>query len=356
MISERKINKEAILPLLKEVVGSEESLIAPVRNQHDDFLLLPVKEANQVTLDGENTLNSIKEYLLPDCESLFTFEEGIDSIKEVREAESTIAFGLRSCDVSALQLLDRFFARDFKDNYYFDRRDKLTIIHIGCPALLEGCFCTATRTGPFLKDNFDLQLVPLEENFIAQIGSPKGERFVEKYKQYFSPAGESLSRKAGKITEEARAEKPLFNLDAVYDRLKSGQVPRELWADIAARCQSCGLCLFICPTCSCYMVVDRENTRGEKKRTRQWDTCYLRGFTRMAGNHDPVSSNEEMVKRKYNHKLRQQIDEFGMSGCTGCGRCSQACVGNVNWRDNIVKLSHLRCEQAQRHKGTETQS
>ncbi len=353
MISEREIKKEDVLLWLEEIVRGKESLIAPVRNQHDDVLLLPVQEASEVALDFENTGNSIKEYVLPNCESLFAFEEKLDSLKVVKEAESLIAFGLRSCDVSALHLLDSFFGRDFKDNYYFDRRDKLTLISLACPEPFEGCFCTATKTGPFLKENFDLQLVPLEESYLAQVGSPLGERFVDKYKTYFSPADKNSLEEAKGLREKALAGKPCFNLDRVYEQLKAGKVPRELWTDISERCQSCGLCLFICPTCSCYTVVDRENTRGEKRRMRQWDACYFRGFTRMAGNSDPVRSNEEMVQRKYNHKLWQQIDEFGMSGCAGCGRCSRACVGNVNWLDNIVKLTSapvLQCSSPERKK------
>ena len=55
-----------------------------------------------------------------------------------------------------------------------------------------------------------------------------------------------------------------------------------------------------------------------------------------------MRSDEEMVKRKYNHKLLQQIDEFGSSGCTGCGRCNLCCVGNVNWLENIIKIERGR--------------
>ena len=58
----------------------------------------------------------------------------------------------------------------------------------------------------------------------------------------------------------------------------------------------------------------------------------------MVGGQNPIKPKEEMVKRKYYHKLVQQIDEFGMSGCTGCGRCNIVCVGNVNWLANIRKI------------------
>ena len=206
---------------------------------------------------------------------------------------------------------------------------------VACSKLNEQCFCTSTRTGPVLEEGFDIQFVSTGDDYSVQVGSEKGLDFFDKYKAFFGPAAEVDVKQ---LIEEAKKPGVKFELQSVYNNLKEETVKDELWQDIASRCQSCGLCLFLCPTCSCYTVVDAVTPGGESRRSRQWDACYFRGFTRMTGGHDPVQDNEEMVKRKYTHKLLQQIDEFGMSGCTGCGRCNQCCVGNVNWLENIIKI------------------
>jgi ferredoxin len=190
-------------------------------------------------------------------------------------------------------------------------------------------------TGPVLEDGFDIQLVEAGDDYAVQIGSEKGLQLFENHKDRFGPP---LDVDVAAMAEEAKGRDARFDLQKVYMDLKEQRVNEELFEDIGARCQSCGLCLFLCPTCSCYSVTDGQTPGGKNRRARQWDACYFRGFTRMAGGHDPVESRAEMAKRKYFHKLVYNMDEFGTSGCTGCGRCNLVCVGNVNWLDSIIRI------------------
>lgn len=314
-------------------------LLAPTRNEFDDVLFLPVKGAHDICFDYENTINSPKEYFLPDSETIFAFNDASkEDIKLTKNAPDIVLFGARSCDAKAIELLDKFFARTFEDNFYLERRRKTVIISVGCPMLYEDCFCTATRTGPFLKDGFDIQLVPINGGYIAKAGTEKGEALIKLHERYFKEPSVIQKKNAAKVIDKTTAEAPRFDLEKVYANLKSKTLSGELWEDIAQRCQSCGLCLFICPTCGCFTVNDRTTPTGQNRRMRQWDACYFRGFTRLAGGIDPIGTNEEMVKRKYLHKMWQQIDEFGIPGCTGCGRCNKACVGDVNWLQNLVRI------------------
>jgi ferredoxin len=336
VIKSASIKKKSLLKLLEQVTR-QRTLIAPVRDdRYEDVNFLPVGDAAKICFDYENTTTSPKEFFFPQSECMFTFSGASnESIKTADSADEIVVFGIRSCDVKGIELLDKFYERDFEDNYYLDKRRKSLFISVACSELNEQCFCTSTKTGPVLEEGFDIQLIGVGDGYAVQVGSEKGLEFFRKYEAFFGPA---VVLDIKQLLEEAKKPGSKFELQRVYENLKEENVKDELWEDIASRCQSCGLCLFLCPTCSCYTVADIVRPAGESRRSRQWDACYFRGFTRMTGGHDPIRSNEEMVKRKYSHKRLQQMDEFAMSGCTGCGRCNLCCVGNVNWLENIIKI------------------
>ena len=189
-----------------------------------------------------------------------------------------------------------------------------------------------------MEEGFDIQLIPLRNRFYVQLGSKKGASLIKGFQDLFEPIDQKDEKELSKFKNRIKSEKAKFDLDKVYKGLKEERIGFSFWQDIASRCQSCGLCLFICPTCSCFTVNDRQRPSGLQGRVRQWDACYFKGFTRMSGNQNPIVSLEEMMKRKYVHKLCQQIEEFGLPGCTGCGRCNSVCVGNVNWLESIKKI------------------
>lgn len=330
------ITKENLVKLLSKV-AKEKTLVAPVRKDvFGDVDFAFVETGTNICFDYNNTVTSPKEFFSPDCESMFTFEPGANESIRVQDTDSRIIlFGIRSCDVKAIRLLDSFYQRDFEDNYYIDKRKKSLLISIACSELTEQCFCTSTKTGPVLDDGFEIQLISADKCYAVQIGSENGLAFFEEYKSFFADNKKCDIREfAAKI----KTNEPKFELDNVYNLLKTEQIEEPFWDDIADRCQSCGLCLFLCPTCSCFTVTDKITLCGQNRRIRQWDGCYFKGFTRIAGENNVVRNKQEMIKRKYLHKLVHNIDEFGGCGCVGCGRCNLVCVGNVNWLENIKKI------------------
>jgi len=335
-IKNASITREKLLKLLEEV-SKERTLIAPIRNERlGDVNFLPVSDCAEICFDYDNTTTPPKEFFFPQYECMFTFS-GVsnDSIEVADISEEIVLFGVRSCDVKGIELLDKFYERKFEDNYYLSKRRKSVLISVACSELNEQCFCTSTGTGPVLDEGFDIQLVSTGSDYAVQVGSEKGLELFERYNGFFGPAvGVDVKR----LVAEAKKSELKFDLRKVYENLEREKVDGQFWEDMAGRCQSCGLCLFLCPTCSCFSVLDGGMPVGESRRARQWDACYFGGMTRMTGGDNPVGSRSEMMKRKYYHKLVQQIDEFGMSGCTGCGRCNLACVGNVNWLENIIRI------------------
>lgn len=335
-IKNASITKDNLLSLL-DTLSKDKTLIAPVRNDLlEDVNFLPVTGHAQICFDYDNTTTSPKEFFFPQYECMFTFSsDSHDSIEAKDDTEEIVLFGVRACDVKGIELLDKFYERNFEDNYYLSKRQNSVIISLACSELNDQCFCTSTDTGPVLTEGFDIQLISLPDEYAVQVGSEKGLELFEKYQDLFGPP---LELDVSRLLQEAKKTGLKFDRKKVYQNLKQENVDEDLWEDMGQRCQSCGLCLFLCPTCSCYSVTDAQTPLGQSRRSRQWDACYFLSITGMAGGNNPVRNRAQMVKRKYQHKLVQQVDEFDASGCVGCGRCNLACVGNVNWLENIIKI------------------
>ncbi len=335
---ERFISKRDLFKIIGKLL-EDSCLVAPV-NVHGEMVFQEVKSINDIVFEYENCLNSPKDFILLNDEVLFRYDlEKLKVTKKRAAPKDVVIFGVRPCDMRAVGLLDKFFSRKFKDPVYFNKRNNLLIVTLVCDKIGKNCFCASTHSGPYLEDGFDIQLIDIGEGYCLEAESPRGTAFVRRFSNLMSNVNKDKKIQKGKVVKKAIDSKDKdFDLKKVYDNLSNGKVRDELWKDLSQRCQSCGGCLLICPTCSCFYVVDKKIDDKEGQRVRSLDACYYEGFTRMAGHYNPLKSRNIMMKRKFYHKLYQQIDEFGESGCTGCGRCNDICPGNINWLDVIKSM------------------
>jgi ferredoxin len=72
-------------------------------------------------------------------------------------------------------------------------------------------------------------------------------------------------------------------------------------------------------------VDDVTDLAGEEAtRVRRWESCFSLEHSYMNGG--PVRSSAKARYRQWmTHKLASWIDQFGTSGCVGCGRCITWC-------------------------------
>ena len=336
VIVEKYISKPSLMEVLSNLAETSH-LVAPTE-VYGEIVFQEVASIKKIVLDYENCLNAPKDYMLLNDEVFFDYNMKTMKLKKnSKVSQNVVLFGVRGCDMRAIGLLDKFFFRDFKDPLYFEKRENLLIITVMCEMPGKNCFCTSTHSGPYLNDRFDIQLIGIGHGYFLEAGSKKGMDFVEKFAHFMSaPGSDHKSKKKEAINKVSNSEPIKFDLEKVRVNLEKSNDRDELWKDIAQRCQSCGGCLLICPTCSCFYVTDRRIGSDKGTRLRSLDACYYEGLTRMSGGYNPVLSREMMMKRKFYHKLFQQLDEFGESGCTGCGRCNDICPGNVNWL-NVIK-------------------
>jgi ferredoxin len=106
------------------------------------------------------------------------------------------------------------------------------------------------------------------------------------------------------------------------------------WDEVATRCLGCGNCTMVCPTCFCssvHDVTDLAAPAGEVRVTREqrWDSCFSLDHSFVHGG--PVRSTlADRYRQWLTHKLSTWWDQFGRSGCVGCGRCITWCPVGID--------------------------
>jgi ferredoxin len=236
--------------------------------------------------------------------------------------------GARSCDLHAIAVQDRIL-RDgpYADPSYVARRADTFVIAVQCGRAGGTCFCVSMETGPRATSGFDLALTELLDDgghrFVVELGTTAGGAILERIAHARADradvdAAERVVRETAAHmgrTLDTRGIKELFYRNLEHPR----------WDDVASRCLACTNCTLVCPTCFCSTVEDTTDLEGDvAERVQRWDSCFTLGHSHLHGGSEHAS-----IKSRYRqwltHKLASWIDQFGTSGCVGCGRCITWC-------------------------------
>jgi formate hydrogenlyase subunit 6/NADH:ubiquinone oxidoreductase subunit I len=257
----------------------------------------------------------------------------------VSPVEPFALFGLRACEVAAVAYLDRFFA---DDPFYERRRAHALLVGANCLAACPGGFCEAVGAGPFAHGGCDLVLTPLSDGRVfVETGTTRGDDLLTAVGPAARPADGADVAARDRAEARARATfaaRGLDDLRRAIARIDAGDVTGVEWQAVGAACFACTGCTNLCPTCSCFAVVDEPHDGGGV-RTRQWDSCLLEGFQREASGHHPAPRPGDRVRRFWYHKLsRDFVPRGGRIGCVGCGRCDVTCPGAIGARQVLGRL------------------
>jgi formate hydrogenlyase subunit 6/NADH:ubiquinone oxidoreductase subunit I len=325
-MTERVLADRAAVDALRRALGRER-VVLEVRRDGGEPDWRPASLDSPFDWSAPMPLAGAKRFFFAPVETLLRWRD--DTIEEASAAVAPFAlFGVRACDLTAIAYQDHFFAAD---PWYARRRAAALLVGLDCLAACAGGFCVEVDAGPFAHGGFDLNLTPLDgDRVILTVGSARGREALSV--AGIAPADVSDSAAAAFDAAEARARATFparpFVARAVA-RLDAGEIAGDEWQALGPACFACTGCTSLCPTCSCFTVVDQPDRTGGV-RTRQWDSCLLEGFQREASGHHPAPRAGDRVRRFWTHKLsRDFVPGFGRVGCVGCGRCDVTCPGSI---------------------------
>ncbi|MBX3422280.1 MAG: 4Fe-4S dicluster domain-containing protein [Pirellulaceae bacterium] len=337
-----------------EVVGPRVDQQAIVYDQVDRVDQLPVgwtdvQEPGQYRLQRRDDdaifgyvvgPHSWKKYLFPPLQQLMTSKKTADgwTMHELPIAERRFALlGVRACELAAIAIQDRVFMNgEYCDPVYSQRRQALLIIAVNCTQAASTCFCTSMNTGPRCTAGFDLALTEIDSGFLVEVATERGQDIARQLPLRAASEHELSAAQAARQRAVDQIQRHMPTED-IHDKLLS-RLEHPQWSDVAQRCLGCANCTLVCPTCFCHSVDEvTDLTDQQVVRQRRWDSCFNFDFSHASG-----GSVRGDIRSRYRqwltHKLASWIDQFGSSGCVGCGRCITWCPVGIDLTQEVATL------------------
>lgn len=338
-----KVMPKHLLKAWVDHLRSKFRVVGP-KSQQGQYVWGDIDDVDDLAIDYSASILPAKKYFLPPREELFQFNAQSMEMSAKIEVVPTVVFGLHTCDLHAIMLMDKVNATGFADQHYMARRRETYLVSIECgtPCTTKA-FCKSMGTYT-LPEEYDVHLTDLGDRYIVDLGSEKGERLFEGCSVLWSPLEDDLKR-----LNEVMAEKwPRFEHKLDFDvtelpnvLAKTSQSP--VWDEIGEKCLACGQCTQVCPTCFCFDVVDEIDLNLEKgKRIRVWDSCLLEKFAVVAGGHNFRTARAKRLRHRFFRKGKYQYEAYGVLGCVGCGRCSTACPVDITPDGTFNALYRLK--------------
>ena len=284
-----------------------------------------------------------KRYLYPPRETLFTArleEQGFEIQPGARTTTAYAFLGVRACELAAIAVQDRVFMEGpFADAGYRARRELAFLAAVNCGQAAATCFCSSMKTGPRAHTGFDLALTELLDEghrFLVEAGSDKGAEVLAELET--SAAGEADLAASREVTSRAESQMGRHLETEGLPELIARNREHPRWDNVAERCLTCGNCTLVCPTCFCSSVEDATDLTGiEARRERRWDSCFNQEFSYVVGG-SVRPSGWSRYRQWFSHKLSTWHDQFGSSGCVGCGRCITWCPVGIDITEEAAAI------------------
>ena len=288
--------------------------------------------------------HSWKRFLHPPIARLWQAkrDENGFSIVEHQETVEPLAFiGVRACELRAIAIHDRVFLDgQYADEAYRMRRDHAFIVAVNCGQAGGTCFCVSMDAGPKAEAGYDLALTELVEEdrhiFVVEIGSAAGRGLIAKLPHRHATEAEiaAADRIVGRTKDQMGRS---LDTDGLKELLQANP-NHSRWDEVAERCLTCGNCTNVCPTCFCTTIDDATDLSGNTaERVRRWDSCFTLDFSYIHGG-NVRSSARSHYRQWMTHKLAHWVDQFGSSGCVGCGRCITWCPVGIDITEEAAAI------------------
>lgn len=336
MLNEKLLPKNRLTDWLREM-ESRYTLLGPVEGADGP------PEFRRVTADCELVLNnrrfavSPKEAVLPRCETLFKVDPGKPEPEistALGESAPALLMGLKPCDMRSLEVLDKVFLDGrFQDPYYARRREKLVTAAYVCESKRWSCFCSSVGDPVEWAAVADVCLTDVGDAYVFTANTPAGESLIAG--AAFEDVPPEAKERRDQVHEALRSAEASYPSADVAARVDWDE---PSWEAIAEKCLGCGVCSYMCPTCTCFDIQDETGPGNVVERYRVRDTCQFCDFTKMGHGHNPRPGRTERARQRVSHKFRYIFQQCGILGCVGCGRCVELCPVNVDLRKVLLEI------------------
>ena len=286
------------------------------------------------------TATSWKSLLFPARRALWRVDDGGTPTAAAPDDTRRALVGVRSCDLHALATHDTVLGgRAFVDPDYVARRANTFVVAVTCGHPAATCFCASMGTGPAPDTGYDIALAELTDDaghrFVADAGTAAGAAMLARVPSRPAAGGDD-DAVARVVTGAVAAMGRAVDTDGIRDLLHDNpEHPR--WDEVADRCLGCTNCTLVCPTCFCVTTEEVADLTEPVGRDRVWDSCFNAEHSHLHGG--PVRRTTRTRYRQWlTHKFGSWIDQFGTSGCVGCGRCITWCPAGIDVTEELAAI------------------
>ncbi len=323
------------------LLSKNNKVFAPVAKGFNNYAFEQVNSGSEVAAKYIPTILPPKKFFMPKSEVLLEYDiRSGQEMQTVGEREEMILFGVRTCDLAGIQCLNTVFADKPKDANYLVRKNKITIIGLECNEKCDEYASCALMNNEIPNGGYDLFLTDLGDFYYIHINTHQGDQLLNSIGICEEATGPHLQKlkELRKIKQDKFKDEVNVGLNKIPGIFaKSGQ--SKVWENIGEKCLACGNCTNVCPTCYCFNVSDVPNldlTTGVRIRT--WDSCQSETFAQVAGGESFREERSKRQKHRYYRKFSYPVERYGRFFCTGCGRCSRACMAKINLKETLTEL------------------
>jgi sulfhydrogenase subunit beta (sulfur reductase) len=295
-----------------------------------DYEFLKPADIPNIKYNTPKPATSLKTFFLP-------VKENVTS--EQKTEKTRIIIGAPNCDIEGLDLLDEIYLdKDFNDIFFSYRRKNTIIISFDCLSFSENCHCISYGVKPYTARIADLSLIQLDGIIIFRPISTIGEEFTTKQISARPVDDNVIISSVENKNKETESRLRDINKD-LPDYSGTGKLVdtsgMSIWEKYSSDCVSCGACTTSCPTCSCFLLIDRPGF----EKVKQMDACQYPGFERVAGGEDVLHELSNRFRNRYMCKYVWRPKKYKSLACTGCGRCIDSCLGKINKNELFKELA-----------------
>jgi sulfhydrogenase subunit beta (sulfur reductase) len=319
--------------ILEQLIGCSQVYASVEDEFGQDYELLAKELIPHVVYNKPKPVTPLKNFFLP-------VKENVSQIPN--KDLPRVIIGIPNCDLEGLKILDEIYLDpEFHDSFYRHKRENTILIGSDCFSIAKHCHCTTYGIKPYAEGNGDLSISLLEGTVVLTAFTEKGISFLtdtcklSEWSETNFPQEVVIAQKHS-ATVQLLAEENKLLPDYHQTGVLIKKSNDELWKKYASHCVSCGACATICPTCSCFLLIDKPDF----EKVKQLDACQYPGFERVAGGEDALHMRHIRFKNRYMCKYVWKREKFKSIACTGCGRCIEACIGQISKNELFLELTN----------------